>query len=136
MDTHFFTTAVDSINASVRELDAIQRSQISDGDHSFAQLYAMRAALLSALLSEWAYAGKYSTYKSLRHNDGQLCFGGGWFIAGASLPSGAISFHFPISDWNRIHVPERSVGQVWDGHTESDVMARLYSTAELLRTNE
>lgn len=126
---------VDSINASVRELEPDQRVQISDGYHSFEQLYAMRAALLAALLSEWAAAGKYCTYKSQRHSDGDLCFGGGWFIAGAALPTGAISFHFRMTEWDKIMVPEQPRGPVWDGHTDTDVMARLYSTAALLAKN-
>lgn len=38
--------------------------------------------------------GKYEVHKSYRHADGELCFGGGWFIVMANLPTGQVSNHY------------------------------------------
>jgi hypothetical protein len=98
----------------------------SDGYHTFNELYEFRKAYNAALFNEWAVGGKCSVHKSWRHHDGDLCFGGGWFIVVAFLPNGQISNHYEAKDWDLFAVPEteRSLFE-FDGHTSSDVVARL-----------
>lgn len=123
---------------SQAELDFIQfqinrihpRSHVenlSDGFHTFAELYEARCVLTAALfnLMEKQYIGLVC--KSWRHFDGELCFGGGWFIVQAILPDGQISFHYPAKDWDRFSIPERETAWEWDGHTTQDVYDRLLS---------
>ena len=79
------------------------KGQFSDGYHTFNELYEIRKAYNVALFNEWAqqqqasetefvHLGvprlipKYDVHKSWRHHDGELCFGGGWFIVMAILP--------------------------------------------------
>ena len=102
----------------------------SDGYHTFNELYEFRKAYNVALFNEWASNGKCSVHKSWRHNDGELCFGGGWFIVVAVLPQGQISNHYEAKDWGLFSVleTERALFE-FDGHTGSDVVERLKSYA-------
>lgn len=98
----------------------------SDGYHTFNELYEFRKAYNAALFNEWAASGKCSVHKSWRHHDGELCFGGGWFIVVAVLPYGQISNHYEAKDWNLFVVPETECALFeFDGHTSEDVIARL-----------
>jgi hypothetical protein len=105
----------------------------SDGYHTFNELYEFRKAYNVALFNEWAAGGKCSVHKSWRHHDGELCFGGGWFIVVAVLPNGQISNHYEAKDWDLFAIPEteRALFE-FDGHTGSDVIARLktYTTPQ------
>ena len=97
----------------------------SDGYHTFKELYAFRKVYNAALFNEWASRGKWSVHKSKRHSDGAECFGGGWFVVMAQLPSGQISNHYELSDWNLFHCEEREKAAPYDGHTSQDVLERL-----------
>jgi hypothetical protein len=98
----------------------------SDGYHTFNELYEFRKAYNAALFNEWAACGKCSVHKSWRHHDGELCFGGGWFIVVAVLPAGQISNHYEAKDWGLFAVPEveRALFE-FDGHSGFDVVTRL-----------
>jgi len=98
----------------------------SDGYHTFNELYEFRKAYNAALFNEWAAGGKCSVHKSWRHHDGELCFGGGWFIVVAVLPDGQISNHYEAKDWDLFAVPETECALFeFDGHTGADVVERL-----------
>lgn len=56
----------------------------------------------------------------------ELCFGGGWFIVMAYLPTGQVSNHYRIEDWNLFNIPERWKADEWDGHTPVEAANRLY----------
>lgn len=90
------------------------KGEISDGYHTFNELYYYRllynAAFFNLLPKEWVH-------KSKRHHDGEECFGGGWFIVMANLPTGQISNHYEIKDWDLFHIPEKETADEWDGHT-------------------
>jgi hypothetical protein len=98
----------------------------SDGYHTFNELYEFRKAYNAALFNEWAAGGKCFVHKSWRHHDGELCFGGGWFIVVAVLPAGQISNHYEAKDWGLFAVPEteRALFE-FDGHSGFDVVTRL-----------
>ncbi len=49
----------------------------------------------------------------------------GWFIVKAELPTGQISNHYSLKDWELFHVPEREYTSEWDEHTPNDVLHRL-----------
>lgn len=70
-------------------------------------------------------------WKSWRHNDGEKCFGGGWFIVGIDTPEGSFTYHFHDEYWDMFacEVPPR--GKEWDGHTEKDVTRLLSLPANL-----
>jgi len=99
---------------------------ITDGYHTRGELYDFRKMYNCALFNEWAAQGKYQVHKSKKHHDGEDCFGGGWFIVVAVLPTGQISNHYKLEDWNLFNVPtaEKAMFE-FDGHTPEDVLARL-----------
>lgn len=100
--------------------------QVSDGYHTFAELYEFRKVYNAALFNEWARQGLYEVHKSWRHHDGDWCFGGGWFIVVAILPTGQISNHYEAKDWDLFKIQEAITAQYeFDGHTPKDVIERL-----------
>lgn len=105
--------------------------QTSDGHHTFDELYQFRLLYNAALFSEWGVIDRYDVHKSWRHHDGEPCFGGGWFIVMAQLPTGQISNHYPAKDWDLFHIRERELADEWDGHAAADAAGRL---EQLLRT--
>lgn len=103
----------------------------SDGYHTFKELYEFRKAYNIAFFNEVAEFHKsrtsirYDIHKSKRHSDGQECFGGGWFIVVAELPTGQISNHYEMKDWDLFDIPEKERANTFDGHTPNDVLTRL-----------
>jgi len=111
---------------------------ISDGYHSFDDLYMFRMLYNAALFNTWAMditypdgtvtegQNRYNVHKSERHHDGELCFGGGWFIVVAVLPTGQISNHYKMDYWDYFNIPVAKKALFpFDGHTPEDVMERL-----------
>ena len=96
--------------------------KVSDGYHTFNELYYYRmlynAAFFNLLPKEWVH-------KSKRHHTGEECFGGGWFIVMANLPTGQISNHYELKDWDLFQVPEKEFADEWDGHTPQEAAERL-----------
>lgn len=107
--------------ADVREVPEGGIGEMSDGYHTFNGLYYQRMVLFAALVK----AHKDRAWKSLRHEDGELCFGGGWFIVGIDTPQGSYTYHYEDKDWNRFDCVELPVAKHWDGHTEKDVTRLL-----------
>lgn len=101
----------------------------SDGYHTFKELYEFRKLYNAALFNEWARHNLYDVHKSQRHNDGELCFGrDDYFIVVATLPTGQISNHYPMSDWDLFQCSAvEKAKEAWDGHTANDVADRLKS---------
>lgn len=90
---------------------------LSDGFHTFNALYHQRMVLFAALVK--AYKDK--AWKSWKHEDGELCFGGGWFIVGIDTPAGSYTYHYEAKDWGRFECVALDVAKHWDGHTDADV---------------
>lgn len=95
---------------------------LSDGYHTFNQLYYQRMMLFAALVRVY----KARSWKSRRHEDGELCFNGGWFVVGIDTPQGNYTYHYEDKYWDMFDCEELPVGKHWDGHTEEDV-SRLLS---------
>lgn len=99
---------------------------ISDDYHTFGELYEFRKLYNALLFNEWSYKDLNNVHKSKKHFDGEECFGGGWFIVVAELPSGQISNHYENKDWNLFDIPETERALVqFDGHTSKDFLERL-----------
>jgi hypothetical protein len=74
----------------------------SDGYHTFNELYEHRIALFIALV----LCNPLISWRSKLHDDGTSFEG--WFIAGMHLPTGDITYHLPMSDWDKLEgVTER-----------------------------
>lgn len=96
-----------------------------DGYHTIGELYRFRLLYNAALFNLLAKYTNIKVIKSRRHDDGEECFGGGWFIVQAQLPTGQISNHYEIENWNLFQIPVVAKADKWDGHTPMDVANRL-----------
>ena len=97
--------------------------EVSDGFHTFNGLYEQRMILFAALVK--AYKDK--AWKSYRHEDGEYCFGGGWFIVGIDTPEGSYTYHYENKYWDMFDCVDLPRAKHWDGHTEEDAETRLMS---------
>ena len=110
---------------AVIELTAeLKSGEASDGYHTHNELYEYRMLYHAHAALAWALDGVEVT-KSWNHSDGEPCFGGGWFIVTAQLPTGQVTNHYPERDWPLFDVPEVERPTEWDGHTPQDAAARL-----------
>lgn len=97
---------------------------VSDGYHTFDELYHQRAILFAAIVN--AYPDK--AWKSLKHEDGKYCFdkNGDWFIVGIDTPEGSYTYHYETDKyWDIFKCQVLECGKHWDGHTEKDVTRLL-----------
>ena len=108
--------------------------EFSDGYHTFNELYYYRMLYNAAFFNDLAYYDnwadgswhiEYDVHKSKKHSDGEDCFGGGWFIVMAELPTGQISNHYEMKYWDYFNIPEKEKANVWDGHTPKEAAERL-----------
>lgn len=98
-------------------------NQISDGYHTFKELYDHRIVLF-IVLANTLYKYEGIGWKSKIHSDGTTWEG--WFIAGLRTEKGLqISYHLPIDMWNKLRVVAYDKAPEWDGHTPKDVVERL-----------
>lgn len=94
---------------------------LSDGFHTFNQLYYQRMILFATIVKQ----NRDKAWKSLRHESGELCFGGGWFIVGIDTPEGSYTYHYENNYYSLFDCVELKCGKHWDGHTEKDVTRLL-----------
>lgn len=96
--------------------------KVSDGYHTFDELYEHRCHLFVALMR----SHPDMAWRSMKHADGTMFEG--WFIAGMRLPTGDISYHLPSAMWDTLDsaaILTIDTAPKWDGHTASDVVDRL-----------
>src|SRR6187402_3492072 len=92
----------------MQEVDnEIDMDEITDGFHTFGELYEFRKQYNACLFNLWSKLGMFDVHKSWHHHDELGCFGnvGKWFIVVAVLPSGQISNHYPAKEWDLFQVP-------------------------------
>lgn len=96
--------------------------EVSDGYHTFNELYEHRHALFLNLMKLMPS----DSWFSRKHSDGSEMEG--WFIAGINLKTGMVTYHLPDRLWNvakKTGANLREIGAAWDGHTSKDVIFRL-----------
>lgn len=108
--------------------------EVSDGYHTFNELYDYRMLYNAAFFNSLAYYDEWAdgcwevecdVHKSKKHSDGEDCFGGGWFIVMAELPTGQISNHYEMKYWDLFKIPEKEKANKYDGHTPQQAAERL-----------
>lgn len=111
---------VDDMRGDVICAPAADVEKMSDGYHTFANLYEQRLILSAALAKN-----NPNAWKSKRHEDGSVPFGGGWFIIGFDTDEGCYTYHYELKDWDLFQCKELDKGKPWDGHTSKDVRRLL-----------
>jgi len=98
---------------------------ISDGYHTFDELYDHRITLFIALARMFSRSGEFPVWRSYRHSDGG-CFEG-WFVLGVFKEKcKQITYHLPASRWSETDFAEElQRAPEWDGHSSADVIERL-----------
>ena len=138
-------TDLELIQFMINEMPSNERGQISDGHHTFEELYEFRALYHAMAFNELGkttmveiplnptteptyLTSKYDIHKSHRHHDGELCFGGGWFIVVGMTPEGQVTNHYQNKYWDYFKIPEAPKARYeFDGHDAQDVISRLKS---------
>ena len=101
------------------------KQQISDGYHTFAELYEHRHLLTCLLGSNINVAG----WKSKRHEDGTMypdSFIVGISVADSRFYDELVRYHMPLEFWDLfITYDILDVAPRWDGATSSDYLNRI-----------
>ena len=108
------------INKAISELDS--KDNISDGYHTFKELYAHRCLLFIALCN----SHKDYCYWTYRNSDGSEW--DNWFLLVLNHPvAGQISYHLPVELLKNIKtvIEYKDICDDYDGHTSEDVINRL-----------
>ena len=121
---------VNSALQDLKKYGMLDLSQISDGYHTFSELYEHRITLWIAFCEMFdAYKAAMRTdnptWRSKKHSDGSSY--DGWFILGVgSLPGEQITYHIPMSKWEDCDFAiTLDKAPEFDGHTSNDVLKRL-----------
>ena len=100
----------------------VSLGKLSDGYHSFNELYHHRAVLFALLCNQ----NQNIAWKSLLHSDPNDKMYDGMFIVGINTPEGQVTYHYDIDPyWQMFHVQELARAPKWDGHTATDAVNRL-----------
>lgn len=112
------------INSMIKSLLNGETNNISDGYHTFSELYEHRIALFIAFCRILPLNTLF-VWRSKAHSDGSIW--DGWFILGLGKEKGKqITYHLPISKWDLCNFAETlETAPEWDGHTSQDVLERL-----------
>lgn len=105
-----------------KEFNIDDIGDFSDGFHTFNELYHQRLILFATIVNILPSI----SWKSKKHEDGEECFGGGWFIVGVNTPDGPYTYHYKLEDWDLFKCGVVDRAPHWDGHTDKDV-GRLLS---------
>ena len=123
MDKDQQSTMLGTVNEIIEQLGDY-KGQVSDGYHTFDELYEHRITLYIALCIRMAYFG-VPVWKSNVHSDGTTWEG--WFLLGIDVIEGKqITYHLPISKWDLcVFAMELPQAPPFDGHTSADVLKRI-----------
>lgn len=105
-----------------------ETGHISDGYHTFDELYEHRHTLFIMLceqLAQWVESKSYDVWRSKLHSDGTSFEG--LFILGINMEKGyQITYHIPLSKWKETEFAQTlQKAPEFDGHTSKDVLKRL-----------
>lgn len=114
----------EEINANI-QVSGANTNKISDGYHTFEELYEHRIVLFIALCR--SLVNEHVIWKSRKHSDGSSW--DGWFVLGIGTHKGTqITYHLPDRFWDDCSFAATNEIAPWfDGHTSADVLKRIKS---------
>ncbi len=112
------------LHERTKEILAHPKLDVSDGYHTFGELYEHRHALFGALL----VLNKGTAWWSEYHDDGSRF--DGYLIAGFEPEEGSpVTYHMPEQEWaprfKNMGITHLKKAPPWDGHTSKDAIHRL-----------
>ena len=114
---------INQLIAKFKKKNLIRTKNVSDGYHTFGELYHHRAVLFSMICNTY----KEKAWKSKLHDDGTM-FGEDdeMFIVGIETPKGQYTYHYHLDPyWDMFNVKELDYAPKYDGHKPSDII-RLF----------
>jgi hypothetical protein len=100
------------------EFDVENIGEISDGSHTFNELYMHRTMLFATICNTY----KNDAWKSWKHNhEENFPMYEDYFIVGVNTPEGQYSYHCHKDWWDKFEVPELEEAPAFDGHQPDDV---------------
>lgn len=103
-----------------KKVCGMNTKDISDGYHTFGELYHHRAILFSVICNTY----KDKAWKSKLHDDSTMF--DDMFIVGVETPEGHYAYHYHINPyWDMFDVKELEYAPKYDGHKPSDI-TRLF----------
>lgn len=106
--------AIEMIAQCLKELPD-NKGEISDGFHTFNELYYHRMILFSVICNQ----NKEISWKSLKHDNGSMFKD--YFVVGINTPRGQYTYHYHIDHWNKFNVQELDKAPEYDGHLPNDI---------------
>ena len=100
--------------------EGISRKEVSDGYHTFGELYYHRMILFSLLLNNHPEI----SWKAKKHHDGTM-FDDTSFICGIETPEGQYTYHYHLEYWDMFKVKEMEFAPKYDNHIPSDITRLL-----------
>lgn len=101
------------INRLISELE--DKSNISDGSHTFGELYHHRAILFAVICNTY----KENSWKSWKHEDNTMYED--YFIVGVTTAKGNYTYHYYKDYWDIFKVKELPNAPAYDGHKPEDI---------------
>ena len=108
------------------EFDVDSIGQISDGSHTFDELYHHRTTLFSIICNTY----KEKAWKSWLHEDGTMYKD--YFIAGVTTAYGDYTYHCHKDYWSAFQVKVLENAPAYDGHLPED----LHRLVSLINTSD
>ncbi len=100
----------------------ISTKEVSDGHHTFGELYRHRIALFCTICNLLPEI----SWKSKKHFDEENdpMFGDS-FIAGINTPEGIATYHIKLKYWEMFNIPELEKAPKYDSYSSEDVIDRI-----------
>lgn len=124
---HESTMETETEKTFIPEPDDDYPGGISDGYHTFDELYYYRM-LYNAMAANILYRDKMvPVFKSKKHHDGKSCFDGKYFIVQMLLPTGYVANHYELKYWDLFKVSEQEKAPFeYDGSTPAEEAERIH----------
>lgn len=122
------TVSVEQINQAIetRRKTGASSGEVSDGYHTFNELYHHRAILFATICNNPLL--RELAWKSKQHNDPNEPMYDGMFIVGIETPDGQATYHYDIDPyWDMFHCKELERAPEYDGHTPDEAIKRIQS---------
>ena len=120
LSTNEYKFYKDGVQDCIKILEKQNKGEISDGYHTFNELYRHRAILFSVLCNQNAH----KAWKAKKHDDGTMYKN--MFIVGIETPTGQATYHYDINPyWDLFKIKELEFAPKWDGYTPSEAIERI-----------
>lgn len=102
----------------------ISVKDISDGHHTFGDLYKHRTYLFAVVCNQF----KEISFKTKKHFDEENDpMYNGDFMVGINTPKGIVTYHIKLEYWDLFDIPEIERGPKYDGYDEEESLERVLS---------